>query len=445
MHASTISCALGALLLAASAHAQSEAAATRVPDELVAALEALVDLPTPRDRARAAAVLAKDERYELDTLVAAMRAFGRFELLAPGVRSERVELQVGADVEATDMHLYVPSFYDPAQPTPLLLSFHGTGGEGAQAVPMWRATAEELGMLVLAPSEAGANEGYAFSARERDAALAALRWIRRRANVDENRVFLTGVSRGGHLAWDLALRHPDRFAALAPMIGSPRMAVVGTQNNVRYLENVAHLPIRDLQGALDDPGLVFNLREAFARLEKLRAVDAELIVFEELGHSFELGAVDWNAFFGAAKREPYPAHAVRLTARADEGRASFVDVLELERTIEEEFRPQVEAERWNALDDAGRKLYLQELADERTARLAARRIAPGEYELETRGVRKFRILIPAEEFDPTLALTLRIDGKTQKKRAKASKLVLLEDFAERFDRTFLPVAAIELR
>jgi predicted peptidase len=40
-----------------------------------------------------------------------------------------------------------------------------------------------------------------------------------RLPVDETRVSLTGFSLGGFGAWDWALRHPARFAALAPVAG----------------------------------------------------------------------------------------------------------------------------------------------------------------------------------------------------------------------------------
>ncbi len=37
--------------------------------------------------------------------------------------------------------------------------------------------------------------------------------------VDPDRVYLTGVSAGGDLTWDLALVHPEKFAAIVPMSG----------------------------------------------------------------------------------------------------------------------------------------------------------------------------------------------------------------------------------
>lgn len=37
--------------------------------------------------------------------------------------------------------------------------------------------------------------------------------------VDADRVYLTGLSMGGFGTWDLAMRYPDRFAAIAPICG----------------------------------------------------------------------------------------------------------------------------------------------------------------------------------------------------------------------------------
>lgn len=39
-------------------------------------------------------------------------------------------------------------------------------------------------------------------------------------NVDPNRIYLTGLSRGGHGTWGVAKRHPDKLAAIAPIAGA---------------------------------------------------------------------------------------------------------------------------------------------------------------------------------------------------------------------------------
>jgi len=413
--------------------------------DLQAELAAVVDLETPTARRKAGAALAKRHARDLDGLLAALRDFGRFEPAARGTTNALVPLRVGKDVEETELFAYVPRGYDPEQPAPLLLAFHGTGGSGRGMVPQWREVADQVGMLVVAPSEAGENEGYRFEDRERLAALAAMRWARRRFNVDENRVFATGVSRGGHLAWDLALRFPDRFAGIAPMIGGPRLMVQRAQNNLRYMENVAHMPIRDLQGMRDDPGLVFNLQLAFDRLAGLLAKDAELVLHPELGHAFDMGTVDWVEFFGTRRRDPRPIRVVRAAAREEEGRAFWVEVTRFDKSVKEEFRLEVSQAKWNELDDEGRRRFLAQQADERTARLEVRRAGRNHFEASGRGVARFRLLLTLDDFDPSEDVEVRFEDDRTKKRLRPSPSVLMAEFCERFDRTFLPVAELEVR
>ncbi|MDH3592197.1 MAG: alpha/beta hydrolase fold domain-containing protein [Planctomycetota bacterium] len=411
-------------------------------DSLAVRLERIVDLPTASKRKKAALELARDKEITLDALLREMRRFGRFEEVAPGLSVATVALpRKSGNVEA-ELVLYVPSSYRPDTPSGLLVAFHGTGGSGRGMLGGWRHVAEESGLLLLAPSEAGPNEGYTFSPRERGDAMAAIRWMRRRFNVDENRVYLTGSSRGGHLAWDLALRFRDRFAAVAPMIGSPRLNIANGQNNLRYLDNVLDLPIRDLQGSKDHPYLIENLRWTFARLEKRKAADAKLIEFPELGHSYRLDAVDWNEFF-ANKRMPLFPRVVRACVLKTESRAFWADVLSTKRPVAETFKMQMDQKAYNKLDNSGLKRFMQGEADKRTARLEVERTPDGGFRAKTAHVRKFRVLL-VEGWLPAKAVVCSVNGKTSKRGARRSKAVLAVEFAERFDRAFLPVAELRL-
>lgn len=51
------------------------------------------------------------------------------------------------------------------------------------------------------------------------AALQAVDEVIREFPVDENRLYLTGISMGGYGSWDLAMRQPNRWAAVAPICG----------------------------------------------------------------------------------------------------------------------------------------------------------------------------------------------------------------------------------
>lgn len=62
-------------------------------------------------------------------------------------------------------------------------------------------------------------------------------------NIDKNRVYLCGVSMGAYAAWQMAMSHPDLFAALIPVCGG------GMYWNAQRLKN---LPIWAFHGECDN-------------------------------------------------------------------------------------------------------------------------------------------------------------------------------------------------
>lgn len=430
------------LLVLFAAHAGAEEDTAPAPD-LDAELARLVDLPTSAARRAAADALAARADVDVDAWLAAMRGFGAFAAAPAGLGQHDVPLvRTDGTRASAATSVYVPARYDPRRPAPLLVALHGAGGRGEDVVPMWRATADLLGMLILAPTEAAETGGFAFSVQEREDVLQVLRWARRRFNVDEDRIHLTGVSRGGHLAWDLAVRHPGLWASVAPMIGGPRLQIVEGQNNLRYVENVAPLPLRDLQGRDDDPRLIANLRMAFERLQEAGAPDAKLLLQDGYAHGFDLAAVDWVVFFGKARRVPRPARVLRLAARPGEGRSRWAEILETSAKVEEVFSPQVSAVRWRRMDEDARRRALQAMVDDRTARLEVERKARGRYVAHLDGVRRFRVLLASEDLPEEGPVEVVGKGHRVRCAVASSKEVLLGEFAERFDRTFLPVMEV---
>jgi poly(3-hydroxybutyrate) depolymerase len=407
-------------------------------------LAAAVDQPTPEARRKAALALARRTDLDLTALLSAMRSLEPKGPASKGTDEVTVPLVVDGTTEETRITVHVPQSYDPKKPAPLILALHGAGGQGSEEADLWHDVADALGMIVVAPTEAGENKGYGFTRKERDEALAALRWARRRFNVDENRIHLSGVSRGGHMTWDIGTRHPDLFATLSPMIGGPRLDTRGGQNNLRYVANVAHLPIRDLQGEEDDKRMLFSLGLAFERLKAAGAPDAQLITFPGVGHGFRFDAVDWGTFLGGARRDPCPGKVLRLCADPKEGRAFWAEVTGVATTVREDFTPQVDAREWAGMDDAAQRRYVADAADKKTARLEAERKGKGDFVVKTEGVRSFRLLLAEDMFDPKEPVKVTWNGRTRTKKVSPSREVLLLDFVERFDRTFLPVAELEI-
>lgn len=61
-------------------------------------------------------------------------------------------------------------------------------------------------------------------------------------SVDPDRIYVTGVSMGGHGAWYLAHRYPDRFAAVAPLCG---------RVDTTWAESVRNIPAWVFHGERD--------------------------------------------------------------------------------------------------------------------------------------------------------------------------------------------------
>jgi predicted peptidase len=110
--------------------------------------------------------------------------------------------------------------------------------------------------------------------------------ITSRYRIDTNRIYLTGVSLGGSGTWYLAIKYPNRFAAIAPMSGF-------TSHNdfiKKNAENLAHMPVWAFHGAID---LVVPVEETQRLVERLQGKNKELTVSIEpdLGHW-----IDWSVY-----------------------------------------------------------------------------------------------------------------------------------------------------
>ncbi len=156
---------------------------------------------------------------------------------------ERTFSFTSADGKVRDFRyrLLRPQAVEPGRKYPVILFLHGAGERGDDNrkqllyLPESMATAERRAKypcFLIAP-QCPAEERWAdvdWSAAEAEplsdapapplrAALGMLQEVMRDEAVDANRVYLTGLSMGGYGSWDLAVRHPELFAAVAPICG----------------------------------------------------------------------------------------------------------------------------------------------------------------------------------------------------------------------------------
>jgi len=152
---------------------------------------------------------------------------------APGELTGREhERSVTVDGIRHDFYVYVPPQHDGIRRLPLLLSLHGGGGNADQheRTVNLRATADERGFLLVRPegydgSGLGLrtwNAGACCGGAKRDgidhvkAVRAILDRVEAEWRVDGARVYATGHSNGGMMAYRLACELSDRIAGIAP-------------------------------------------------------------------------------------------------------------------------------------------------------------------------------------------------------------------------------------
>lgn len=116
--------------------------------------------------------------------------------------------------------LYVPESYDPATPTPLVISIHGFAEWPAHQMQVshWNDLADAEGFIVVYPS------GLSFPKRWgiEDVAFIAdlITHLEQRYNIDSTRIYANGLSNGGGMSYMLGCRLADRIAAIGGVAGA---------------------------------------------------------------------------------------------------------------------------------------------------------------------------------------------------------------------------------
>ena len=424
------------------------AVAPQVAFDLQSALASAVDLAEPADRAKAARELASRKDVTLDQWLQAAGAFQPIPMeWEPGRQRVEVPLEVQGSEESTELWLYFPKDYRHDVAAPLIVALHGAGGRGADILQHWMGVADATGAAILAPSEAGPNQGSTGKPRERRSVLEAIRWTRRRVNVDENRIWLTGYSRGGNLCWDLALRFPGIFAAAAPQAGGPRINPVAGTNNMRFLDNLTDTPLRAMVGSEELPGLQRSLKMFIERAAARDIESLDLVTIPGRGHLFDpTTGRGWPEWFESKAREPWPKTVVRQAARKDETSNSWITIESFHRDVKEEPRLVLRTKPGDPpLDERTKWIKVLDLMEESTARVKAEFLGEGRFRLTSERATTASLLLQRGWTDAKGKIRVEQGTKSRTYAAKPSAKVLLEVFVERFDRTFLPVARAKVR
>jgi len=183
--------------------------------------------------------------------------------------------------------LYVPPEYGSGhQRWPLIVFMHGAGecgSDGLKQVLVGIGSAimlkrEEWPFLVLLPQKPEANSRWE---QYESMVLGVMEETQRHYRVDASRIYLTGLSQGGFGTWTIGSRHPQIFAALAPICGGGDPARAPA---------LCSLPIWAFHGELDDVVSV-NYSIDMVNAVNLAGGNARLTIFPQVGHG------SWDAAY----------------------------------------------------------------------------------------------------------------------------------------------------
>lgn len=171
---------------------------------------------------------------------------------------------VNEEGDTLDYRIFVPGYPDSTGKYPLVLFLHGAGERGSDNKAqltwgVWRFVADSVQQnhpsIVIAP-QAPEDEYWGEAewrtkstklmkepAKPLALAMELLEEIQQTYAIDSDRLYVTGLSMGGFGTWNLITRYPDTFAAAVPVCGG---------GDVTKAHRVAHLPIWNFHGAMDD-------------------------------------------------------------------------------------------------------------------------------------------------------------------------------------------------
>ena len=140
----------------------------------------------------------------------------------------------------------LPPEYDPHRRYPMIMSLHGQGSTPQMQIEWWAGGvgpdgnryghAGRNGYIVVAPQWGKEQQmSCNYADYEHAAVLRTLRDVFRRFSVDTDRVFITGHSMGGDLAWDIALAHPDLWAGLIGITPVADKTATFNKENAQYM------------------------------------------------------------------------------------------------------------------------------------------------------------------------------------------------------------------
>jgi dienelactone hydrolase len=396
---------------------------------------------TGRRLTAAAGVLASGASF--DDLATRLRAGREYRQ----ARTGRVNLTTTDRGLSLDNMLEVPADYSPQRAWPLRVALHGGVGRPAPGpgdTPP-RPLTNRLpiaGELVLHPRAWSGSEWWTRGQVENIVALVDR--VKHDYNIDESRIYVTGISDGGTGVYFLAMRESSLWAACLPHNGHPSVLAnpATGADGLLFASNLVNCPLRAVNGGRDPlypAASVAPLIDMFKR----GGIPIDFQVYENAGHDVSWWPEErprFEQFLAAHRRAAHPERISWATERTDRYNRYRWLVIDRLGTRGSD-RPLPDANRLAAANGRELTLFARSRPSGRVD--AVRR--GNTFDVETRGVGAFTLLLSPDVIDFAAPVRVSVNGQVVYQGVVAKNRETLVAWGARdHDRTMLYGAELKV-
>jgi predicted esterase len=332
----------------------------------------------------------------------------------------------------------VPADYDPAEKLTLRVQLHGgVGRPSPNAQPPGRAArgpnriAGER-QIYLHPSGWAAAQWW--DEEQVDNILRSVDVLKRKYNIDETRIYLTGISDGGTGVYYIALKEPNPWSSYLPLNGS--LAVLRNPGNgadgEMHGNNLVNAPLYVVNGENDQ---LYPVAQVEPHIAWLKRIGVNVLFRPQAGaeHNTAWWPAERAPFEQFVREHPRVAHPAALsweTERVDRfNRNRWLIINEL----------RADASRASELTDLGFFRHTQ-----RSGRVDIRRTG-NIFDAVVRDVAAFTLLLSPDAIDFSKPVIVTVNGKqVTSTTARKDPVVMARWAARDNDRTAIYAAELKI-
>ena len=150
--------------------------------------------------------------------------------LATAVYAGDIKKKITVDGEDREYYVHVPAGYDGSEPVALVLALHGGGGTAAKMDKLsgLGKVSDAEGFIIVYPQGKNKrwNDGRKIKRLIKTKDMDDVKFLgdvvkkmTDEYNIDESRVYSTGISNGAFMSYRLAVENPETFAAVTGVAG----------------------------------------------------------------------------------------------------------------------------------------------------------------------------------------------------------------------------------